>query len=145
MSTIAVNKLRSLGETYLDKALDLIFKRPIILRPIDVEKEICKIIDENCKIFSRLVIAPSRLLLRMHPDTWGQYSGLKKKCIEELNKTAREHVEKAFLQTVNNKPIEVHVLEDDSVPVGKVVPHAVFIEDGQSDEAVSVRKISSGS
>ncbi len=131
MSIIAVNKLRTLGETYLDKTLDFIFKRPTILSPIDVEKEICKAIDENCKIFSRRVIAPSRLLLRMQPDTWEQYTGLKKKCLEEWNETAQEHVKKAFLQTVNNKPIEVHVLEDDGVPVGKVVSQAVFIEDGQ--------------
>lgn len=125
MSTLALNKLKAHGEWYLDKLLDKLFKNTGVLRPIDVEKAICKAIDEGAQIFSSAVYAPNKITVRISPDDMNRFSRFMETFRIELQKTAAGHIQNNFLQDTG-RTIALDIVEDRTVSVGKVVCEAEF-------------------
>jgi len=134
MFASVANRLRSVVEWHLDNIMDFFLSRSSVLHPIEVEKTVCRAIDEGVRVFSRNVYAPNRVVVRMNPADLRAYSKFMTTYLKELRRTASEHVENNFYQSRGNTDIKLDVVEDNDVQVGSVICDAEFVDNVEQSQ-----------
>jgi hypothetical protein len=129
MFASVANRVRSIVEWHLDNILDLFLRRSSVLHPIEVEKAVCRAIDEGSRVFSRTIYAPNRVMVRMNPTDLRAYSKFMSTYLKELKRTATEHIENTFFQSKGDTEIMLDVIEDSDVHAGSVICEAEFVDE----------------